>query len=185
MAPHLSKSSYIPGLTSISKFLFLSLLTLLHTHPTSGADLADLNTDHEITQQKIVIVTSSSIYDDSNYPTTQISCSDGSRGFLTKGFPNLGSIPSFPYLGAYEGVERWNSETCGKCFRLEYIENPRVGIPRTIWVQAVDGTGGDPKAGGWVLSPSAMEVLTGVKGGITTGTVRAYVEPVRDSWCPR
>lgn len=50
-------------------------------------------------------------------------------------------------------------------------------------MQGIDGTGGDPKAGGWVLSKTAMDALTGGRAS-ELRTVRAYVEPVGSAWCP-
>jgi len=82
--------------------------------------------------------------------TSQIACSDGSNGLLTKGYSTLGALPKFPYVGASFTVEGYNSANCGKCYKIYYS-----GTGISIYVLAVDHA-----ASGFVLNEAAMNALT-------------------------
>ena len=97
-----------------------------------------------------VSVRYSTVYDDPTYSTLNVACSDGKNGLYTKGYPTLGSLPKFPYVGGFT-VSTWNSTACGNCYKLNYGG-------RSVAVTAVDATGD-----GFVISKTAMDALTGGK----------------------
>jgi len=53
-------------------------------------------------------------YDDASRSLTDVSCSDGANGLITKyRWQTQGQIPHFPYIGGYEGIAGWNSAQVG------------------------------------------------------------------------
>lgn len=48
-------------------------------------------------------------YDNSGLDLLTVSCSDGSNGLVTKGYPTAGSLPDFPYIGGAPAVTGYNS----------------------------------------------------------------------------
>ncbi|KAF1927410.1 Cerato-platanin [Didymella exigua CBS 183.55] len=88
-------------------------------------------------------------YDDGSRSLTALSCSDGKNGLITRyGWSTQASVPSFPRIGGYQGVEGWNSAQCGTCYGVTYNG-------KTIYVLAVDHT-----ATGFNLAQAAMDELT-------------------------
>lgn len=95
-----------------------------------------------------------SVYDNSAQSTLTLACSDGVNGLYTKGYPTLGSIPKFPFVGAAPTIPGWNSPNCGKCYK---IYSTAGGVARTIYVTGVDTS---RSSGNFVLSKAALNVLT-------------------------
>ena len=110
------------------------------------------------------------VYDSAAQSTLVTSCSDGINGLYTKGYPTLGSLPTFPRVGAASTVAGWNSPNCGKCYRITWNG-------KSINVIAVDHA-----ASGFVLSRAAMDQLT---GGLATqlGRINADYTEVPASNC--
>ncbi|KAL7275537.1 hypothetical protein RUND412_001521 [Rhizina undulata] len=106
-----------------------------------------------LTNAATTTVSFDSVYDDPNLPTTSVACSDGTNGLLTKGYPNLGSVPGFPYVGAAFTVPGWNSPNCGKRYWLEY-NGWRITMVAVDHAEA-----------GFVLSKTALDALTGGQAG--------------------
>jgi hypothetical protein len=66
----------------------------------------------------------------SGQPLTQVSCSDGSEGLITRwGYSTID--PMSPYVAAVSNVV-WNSPNCGKCYKVT-ANNGKV-----IYVTAID-----------------------------------------------
>ena|SRR6266550_5656796 len=59
-------------------------------------------------------------YDDSTASLNTVACSDGPNGLETLGYTTLGSLPSFPNIGAAYAVAGWDSPACGTCWQLTY-----------------------------------------------------------------
>ena len=92
-----------------------------------------------------------------NFPLTSVSCSDGQNGLMTKfGIDTIS--PMFPYVGAYSNSP-WNSENCGKCYKLTNVIDCN-----SIYITAIDKCGlhkGNPH---FDLSKEAFTELFGIKG---------------------
>ncbi|PQE29461.1 putative rot1 PRECURSOR protein [Rutstroemia sp. NJR-2017a WRK4] len=88
-------------------------------------------------------------YDDGSRSLAVVSCSDGSNGFLTKGYTTQASLPHFPYIGGASTIAGWNSANCGSCFTLSYNG-------RSINVLAIDHA-----AEGFNIAQAALNDLTG------------------------
>ena len=110
-------------------------------------------------------------YDTASLSTLSVACSDGTNGLNTKGYATLGSLPSFPNVGAAAAVTGWNSDQCGKCFKLYYQG-------KTLYVTAVDAAYGV----GFVLSKAALDTLTGGKAAML-GKVTASYAPAASNLC--
>ncbi|KFY39369.1 hypothetical protein V495_05980 [Pseudogymnoascus sp. VKM F-4514 (FW-929)] len=81
-------------------------------------------------------------YDNDARPLTEVACSDGENGLITrKGWHTQGDIPT-PYIGGAQAVEGWNSLNCGTCWRLDYKG-------RSINVLAIDHTDAGFNIEGW------------------------------------
>ncbi|KAI0130254.1 Cerato-platanin [Xylariales sp. AK1849] len=88
-------------------------------------------------------------YDLGSRSMTEVACSDGANGLITRyGWQTQGAIPDFPYIGAAEAVEGWNSANCGTCWELSYQG-------KTINVLAIDHA-----ASGFNIALDAMNALT-------------------------
>ncbi|KAJ6440271.1 cerato-platanin [Purpureocillium lavendulum] len=88
-------------------------------------------------------------YDDRGRQLTDVACSDGANGLITrKGWHTQGDIPKFPYIGGVGVVAGWNSPECGSCWKLEYKG-------RSITVLAIDHA-----ASGFNIALAAMNDLT-------------------------
>ena len=88
-------------------------------------------------------------YDDRGKSLATVACSDGQNGLMTKyGWSTVGNIPSYPYVGGYQGVSGWNSPQCGTCYGVTYNG-------RTIYVLAIDFVGQ-----GFNIAKAAMNDLT-------------------------
>lgn len=89
-----------------------------------------------------------------------------SQGFTTE----WGSLPDFPYIGAFDDVAFWNSPACGTCWRLSFEG-------RSIDVLAVDNVFQDI-----IISLEAMDMLTGGRG-IELGVIDVSYRQVGSSAC--
>lgn len=88
-------------------------------------------------------------YDNADQSLDVVACSDGSNGLETKGYTTLGSLPSFPFIGAAEAVTTWNDKDCGNCYQLTYND-------KSVYMLAIDVAGD-----GYNLSFEGMDELTG------------------------
>lgn len=79
---------------------------------------------------------------------TNVACSDGANGLLSKGFTSYNSLPSFPNIGAAKAVEGWNSTACGSCWNITYKD-------KWIAVTAIDHADDS-----FNLALQAMDTLT-------------------------
>nr|AGL40518.1 cerato-platanin 1 [Crinipellis campanella] len=93
------------------------------------------------------------IYDNSNGDLNTVACSDGPNGMLTAGYSTFGSLPKFPFIGAAEAVQGWNSAACGTCWELTYTTK---SAKRAINVLAIDHA-----SLGLNIAKKAMDQLTG------------------------
>lgn len=110
-------------------------------------------------------------YDISSRPLTELACSDGPNGLITKhGWHTLGQIKRFPHIGGAASVAGWNSPQCGVCYRLEYKG-------KKINVLAVDHA-----AQGFNIAKKAMDELTGGKA-VQLGRVDAKATRVASKDC--
>ncbi|RDA89362.1 hypothetical protein CP532_6199 [Ophiocordyceps camponoti-leonardi (nom. inval.)] len=110
-------------------------------------------------------------YDVPSRSLSQISCSDGPNGLMTRyHWQTQGQIPGFPYIGGLQGIT-WNSPQCGTCYRLSYGG-------RTIHVLAVDAAFN----GGFNIGLRAMSDLTSGNEE-QLGHVDADAQPAQLSDC--
>ncbi|QPH05517.1 hypothetical protein C2857_003355 [Epichloe festucae Fl1] len=86
-------------------------------------------------------------YDQADRSLTQVSCSDGQHGLMSR-FSTQGSLPNFPNIGGAAAVAGWNSPNCGTCWALEYQGNK-------VKVLAIDHAGD-----GFNIGQTAMNALT-------------------------
>ncbi|KAH7115101.1 heat-stable 19 kDa antigen precursor [Dendryphion nanum] len=110
-------------------------------------------------------------YDDAGRSLNVVSCSDGSNGLITRfGWQTQGQIPSYPYIGGYQGVAGWNSPQCGTCYGVTYNQ-------KTIYVLAIDHT-----ANGFNIGKQALDDLTNGNAE-QFGRVEAQYVQVENSNC--
>ncbi|KAF2678142.1 Asp f 13-like protein [Lentithecium fluviatile CBS 122367] len=110
-------------------------------------------------------------YDDKSRSLTAVSCSDGANGLITRyGWQTQGAIPTYPYIGGYQGIAGWNSPQCGTCYSVTYNG-------KTIYVLAIDHT-----AAGFNLAKAAMDALTNGQAA-QLGRVDAQYVQVANSNC--
>ena len=112
------------------------------------------------------------IYDTSAQSTLTVACSDGINGLYTKGYHTLGAIPNFPMIGAAAKVTGWNSDQCGRCFKIYWAQTGK-----SIYVTAVDVA----RAGDFVLSKAAFDALTNNQSAL--GTITAAYAPADRTMC--
>ncbi|KAG1786613.1 Cerato-platanin [Suillus plorans] len=119
-----------------------------------------------------VQVTYDNFYDNAATSLSNVACSNGANGLLTKGFTTLGSLPSFPNVGGVPNVT-WNSPLCGSCWELQYTT---TGISESIYITAIDA--------GFTfdLSLPAFDELT-ANTGVPAGKVTATATQVAESFC--
>ncbi|KAG2037825.1 Cerato-platanin [Suillus americanus] len=111
-----------------------------------------------------------------NNPATSLSnvaCSNGANGLLTKGYTTFGSLPSFPNIGGIPNLT-WNSVLCGTCWNLKYTTP--TGTHESIYITAVDA------AYTFNLSLEAFNELTD-DTGVAAGKVTATATQVAASFC--
>ena len=94
-------------------------------------------------------------FDDASLPMTDVACSDGPNGFITKGLDTLGSLTPFPNVGGVYTVTGWDSPECGTCYEVTY------GGDSMIQILAVDTA-----PAGFTVSKEAMDALTGGQANI-------------------
>lgn len=142
------------------KTLSLSLFAL-------AASAIGATTSHTVT------VSYDNVYDDPHTPFSAVSCSDGSRGFLTKGYTSLGTLRlrTGAYVGGAGVIGGWNSPQCGTCWKLSYNNGA------SIYVVGIDHSGD-----GWNIPQSAMDELTGGQAA-QLGRVEAVAAIADNSWC--
>ncbi|KAM5439814.1 hypothetical protein MferCBS31731_004224 [Microsporum ferrugineum] len=88
-------------------------------------------------------------YDNAGLSLTQVACSDGINGLITKGFTTAGSLPNFPNIGGSFAVEGYNSANCGKCFKVTWPV-----LNKSIFVTSID------RATGFNIAKAGMDALT-------------------------
>ncbi|KAF5311591.1 hypothetical protein D9611_009480 [Ephemerocybe angulata] len=79
------------------------------------------------------------------------SCSTGANGLITKGFPTLGSLPSFPQVAGSFIVEGFNSTSCGACWE---VFDPNTG--HSVFLTLVNSV-----SPGFTLCTDTLLTLTG------------------------
>ncbi|KAJ3483676.1 hypothetical protein NLI96_g6158 [Meripilus lineatus] len=118
----------------------------------------------------VLDLTYSGQYDNAKLSLTGVACSNGPNGLLTKGYKTLGDLKNFPYVGAAQYIEGWNSANCGSCYKLIWGAN-------SIYVLGVDHV-----ANGFVISKAALDKLTGGQA-VQLGKTDAAVIGVPSSYC--
>ncbi|KAF2269986.1 Cerato-platanin [Lojkania enalia] len=110
-------------------------------------------------------------YDSSSRSLTVVACSDGANGLITRyKWQTQGQIPTFPYIGGWQGVTGWNSPNCGTCHSLTYNG-------KTIYILAIDHAGN-----GFNIAKTAMNALTDGNAE-QFGRVEATAVKVANSYC--
>ncbi|KFX89471.1 hypothetical protein O988_08623 [Pseudogymnoascus sp. VKM F-3808] len=109
-------------------------------------------------------------YDNDARPLTEVACSDGENGLITrKGWHTQGDIPT-PYIGGAQAVEGWNSLNCGTCWRLDYKG-------RSINVLAIDHTDA-----GFNIAQEALDALTNGQA-VQLGRIDAQATQIAANIC--
>ncbi|KAG1885076.1 Cerato-platanin [Suillus subluteus] len=132
--------------------------------------LCDLAVFHPDTQVK---VTYDDFYDNAATSLSDVACSNGANGLLTKGYTTLGSLPSFPRIGGIPDLT-WNSALCGTCWNLQYFTS--AGTHESINITAVDA------ADTFNLSLEAFDEFTD-DTGVAAGGVYANSTLIDASFC--
>ena len=115
------------------------------------------------------------VYDNRNTSLTDVACSDGENGLITKGYNTFGDLPSFPNIGAAYAVEGHNSVSCGSCWELTYTKSDET--TKTIYVTAIDHAGD-----GFIIAGTALEDLGGQQA-IDAGHIEVTANRVAGSNC--
>jgi hypothetical protein len=115
-------------------------------------------------------------YDNSAMSLDTVACSNGPNGLETLGYTTLGSLPSFPNIGAAYAVRGWDSPACGTCWQLTYTN--AQGVSKSINVTAVDHAG----ANSFNIALKAMNNLTNNQA-VALGRVPVTSEQVPASGC--
>lgn len=161
-----------PIVAPVKRLLHTALALLLHlntsaSHTLHAMQLLTLlvpltSTLLALANVPIATVTYDTIYDNPDLSMNNVACSDGPNGLITKGYPTMGSLPSFPYVGGAGTISGWNSESCGNCYGLTYNGT-------TIYLTAVDYA-----ASGFNIGLRALDRLTGGRGR-QLGTINAQL----------
>lgn len=120
----------------------LAILGMLSFIKRSSIPFASAQTNEKIS------VGYNEAFDDSSYPISQTSCSDGSNGLAGKGYDSVGSIAIYPNVASVYTIAGWNSPNCGKCYQLDYNDH-------SLFVLAIDHAGS-----GAYLSKAALNSVT-------------------------
>jgi Cerato-platanin len=110
------------------------------------------------------------VYDNGAASMDIVACSNGPNGLETKGYKTFGSLPSFPYIGAADAIEGYDSTSCGSCYKISYMNN-------TIYVTAIDHA-----KNGFVISETALTKLGGQQA-VDAGMISASATQVNGSYC--
>ncbi|KAL0059399.1 hypothetical protein AAF712_013840 [Marasmius tenuissimus] len=94
-------------------------------------------------------------YDNRGGSLTEVACSDGANGLITKGFTTYGSLPNFPNIGAAAAVTGWNSTGCGTCWEVTFTNS--TGAKKSLNITAIDVAG----PGTFNVAQAAMNNLIG------------------------
>lgn len=148
-APLVNFAMYSP----ITTFAISALLALL-THPV-----------HSVLAPSFSTLSYDTSYGVENTPLTTFACSDGVNGLEIKGYTTLDSLRNFPYIGGAPTVLDWNDTNCGKCYTVTY------GGAASISIVAMDAGLGE-----FVVSPQAMDALTGGQAKMLGRVDVTYVE---------
>lgn len=108
-------------------------------------------------------------YDKAGLSTNNLACSDGSHGLRTRGYKNIGQLPTYPFVGGAPTIAGWNSPNCGACYRVTYKG-------KTIKYTAID------KANGFNMGVTAMNKLTGGRAK-EVGRVNVLYEQIAAKEC--
>ncbi|KAF9233633.1 Cerato-platanin, partial [Melanogaster broomeanus] len=109
-------------------------------------------------------------YDNAGLDLSQVACSTGTYGLQTEGYTTLGSLPSFPNVGAVYTVEAYDSPQCGACYAVTYGAT-------VVNILAVDVS-----KNGFTVSEQAMNALTGNQAE-QFGRVAVTFEPASPDAC--
>ena len=115
-------------------------------------------------------------YDVRSGSLTQVACSDGANGLITKGFTTYGSLPSFPNIGAVGAVTGWNSTACGSCWEVTYTNS--TGVKKSLNITAIDVS----SPGNFNVAQAAMNTLTN-NNAVQFGRVTVTSRQVPASGC--
>ncbi|KAK3680677.1 hypothetical protein LTR37_021116 [Vermiconidia calcicola] len=118
-----------------------------------------------------VSVSYDTTYDTASTSMTNVACSDGANGLITKyGYKTFGAIPKFPNIGGSSTIPGWNANTCGQCFAVTYKG-------KTVNILAIDTA-----PSGINMSLAAMNKLTGGQAQ-ALGRVNADIKKVGVGKC--
>lgn len=137
------------------------------------AALVAFSIPHTTSAQTTTLVTYSIDYRFSNTSLSTVACSDGVNGLITKGYTDLGSLPTYPNVSGIPNLT-WNSTLCGTCWELAY-QFPN-GTINTVVVTAIDA------AATFNLSPQSFGYLAGITG-YEAGEVTANVTQLNATAC--
>lgn len=146
-------------------------MKLLFTTALSAIALIPLAFAAPVSNTNQAIIRFDTRYDNLDAPVDDLACSDGDHGLKTKGHTTLRTLMTKPDVdvGAAFNVS-WNSEGCGKCYRIMYqVES--------LYIIAVD------KAGeGFNLSKRAFDRLTNGRAE-ELGSIQVAWESVDPKFC--
>ncbi|KAF9072058.1 Asp f 13-like protein [Rhodocollybia butyracea] len=91
------------------------------------------------------------IYDLESESFNGLACSNGLNN---GGCTTFGSLPSYPYIGAFDAIASFNAPECGTCWNIAYTND--AGEATTLNVLAIDHA----EPGLIIVSEEAMDELT-------------------------
>ena len=100
---------------------------------------------------------------------SQVSCSDGAHGLLSR-YATQANLPNFPLIGGASAISGWGSDQCGTCWQLQYGSN-------TVKIIAMDHAGD-----GFNIAQKAMDILTNGQS-VQLGAVDATATQLSASDC--
>ena len=134
----------------------------------------------------------SQFYDNPNGSLSDVVCSDGRNGMITKGifeadlwyrqldihvisigYNTFGSLPGFPSIGGIFAITNFNSPKCGTCWEVTY-----AGTGNSVNILAIDRA----STGTFNVTLAAMNTLTNGQA-VTLGNIPVTYTQVAPSQC--
>ncbi|KAH8824643.1 eliciting plant response-like protein [Flagelloscypha sp. PMI_526] len=116
------------------------------------------------------------VYDNKALSLTQVACSDGDYGLITRyHWKTIGDIPDL-YVGGASAISGWGSPQCGTCWNLTYVA-PATTVASSLSFFAIDHADI-----GFNLNKAGMDKLTSGRAE-ELGIIEVRVEKVALAAC--
>ncbi|KIY52730.1 snodprot1 [Fistulina hepatica ATCC 64428] len=111
-------------------------------------------------------------FDTGSNSLSEVACSNGEYGMLTRGYSVLSDLPSWPYVGGAYVITGWDDPTCGTCWNVTY---PETNVSITM-------TAIDVATNGFNVGENVMNNMTGGQA-VQLGVVQVTAEQLNASAC--